>query len=137
VNEAPTRPSVVRLGEACVLDLTHGGGTCDLPSEGGPLRVAVENVSAALTAYGYRARRFGSPLNVVVGGTSVTTGRYLTYRFTGGDMQPATDDQCAAAARGLPTRAPPVEATSEVSDDSWWSAWRDGKLDLPSGDARR
>ena len=126
------QPIFVRLGDGCVLDLTHGGGTCDLPTERtGPIRISVENVSAAFTRdAGYHGdRRFGLPLTVVVGGTTVD-GRYVTYRFTGGDRQEATGDECAAAARMLPKPAPPPGATAEVTED-YWSAWRNGKLDLP------
>jgi hypothetical protein len=112
-----------------VLDLVHGGGTCDLPTESRPLRITVANASASFTAYyGYRSSlRFGAPLNVVVGGTTVGGGRYVTYRFTGGDVHEATPAECSAAAQTLPKRPPPPETAAEVTEDDW-SAWKNGTL---------
>jgi hypothetical protein len=130
---SPMRPALVRLGDGCVLDLNRGGGTCDLPSgTTSPVGVTVENLSASFTAYGaYRGvRRFGLPLNVVVGGTTVDGGHYVTYRFTGSELQKATDDECDAAARALPKPAPPPGATADVNAE-YWSVWRNGKVDLP------
>jgi hypothetical protein len=135
----PPRPGFVRLGDRCLLALGHEAGTCDLPTETAtPIRIAVENVSTTLNVYdGYRGyRHFGPPLTVVVGGTTVESGRYVTYRFTGGDVQKATDGECATAARALPRPAPLPGATAEGNEE-YWSAWRNGRLDLPPASVAR
>jgi hypothetical protein len=129
-THSPVRPPLVRLGDGCVLDLSHGGGACDLPTgTTSPTHITVENLSAAFAAYnGYR--RFDAPLTVVVGGTTVYSGQYVTYRFPGSDLQKATDDECDAAARAMSKPAPPPEATANASAE-YWSIWRNGKLELP------
>jgi hypothetical protein len=132
-THSPMRPPLVRLGDGCVLDLSHGGGTCDLPTgTTSSIRITVENLSAAFAAYnGYRGyRRFDAPLTVVVGGITVEGGHYVTYRFTGSDLQKATDDECDAAARAMSKPAPPPEATANASAE-YWAIWRNGKLELP------
>jgi hypothetical protein len=125
------RPALVRLGDACVLDVIRGGGTCALPTRTGPIRITVEHVSEAFTAYGGGYRRppqLGPPLNVVIGGTAAD-GRYVTYRFTGGDMQTANDAECEVAARTLPQRAEPAphaDDVDDVSERSWPSGTESG-----------
>jgi hypothetical protein len=126
---AVTRPRLVRLGPGCVLDLAHPGGTCDLPTETGPLRISVESTSAALTQ---SSRSVGPPLNVVVGGTSLRDGRYATYRFTGSDMKGGTDRECEEAARALSKRVVLANAQT-VANQDYWSAWENG---APAAGAR-
>lgn len=137
------RGAVVRLGsgDGCVVDLLRPGGTCDLPTTGAPLRVAVRNASSMFAAAYHliptaRYRRelvisAEPPLTVVVGGDAVDGSRYVTYRFMGGDVAAHTREECE---RLLPPSArPPRPRTSgEVTEDEW-SAWKNGALCTSQG----
>jgi hypothetical protein len=128
-NPAP-QPTLVRLGDGCVLDLDHGGGTCDLPTRGGPVRVSVEKVAATFTPIdrAWNDRRWGPPFNVFVSGTAGS--QQVAYRFTGWDIQTGNGDDCKTAAQAVPER-PVVAAASSQGEfnQAYWSVWRNGATD--------
>ncbi len=117
---------LLRLSDACVLHPEHAGDICDLPTVRGPLRVVVSSVSLSLTsAYRYTS---ALPMNVVVGGTTVGGGRYVTYRFTGTTrLQDETGATCRALARDFPAHRPAVAPKSvdrapKAPDPSSWQS---------------
>jgi hypothetical protein len=127
-NPSP-QPTLIRLGDGCVLDVDHGGGTCDLPTSTGPVRVSIEKVSAAFTPYhrAWNDRREGPPLNVFVSGTSGS--RQVAYRFTGWDIQTGTDDDCNAVTQAAPVRPVAAASTGSEFNQAYWAVWRNGATD--------
>jgi hypothetical protein len=93
---------VFELGPGCrVLLDTHGregtlaqivGDRCDVAGSDGVLSIDPKSVTAQLGR---------KTIDLTIGGTSRTDGRYITYRFTGTSYAEATNEACEAVIADL------------------------------------
>ena len=123
------RRSFAQIGEECLVDEQFAKHSiCALPTGGAPTTVQIEQAVMGPTV---RASLkglpiVGPPFNFMAAGRT-PLGGYMSYRFTGTTLSPASVKECEQLARLLPP--PPLDPPkNEQIPEPVWASWNRGPL---------
>lgn len=123
------RRSFAQVGQECLVDEQFARHTvCALPTGPAPTTVQIEHAVMGPTV---RASLrglpvVGPPFNFMAAGRT-QLGGYMSYRFTGATMAPASIEHCEQLARLLPP-PPPQPPKNERIPEPVWASWNRGPL---------